>query len=175
MPLMNCTPTPATKPFHETFMEQFPNSLWLTGSRFFGFHTNQSDWDFFAEYSTDCLNWLYDHGFIETGEPYNDANIATVLAKHNVHVQLVSDPQQRHEAQEWIKQNNLHYLINKRVASKEEIRTTWAIALRCHREPKVTIAMPKINAIKEIRTNTNLSLKEAKELVEKLVGHNNFW
>lgn len=175
MPLMNYTLTPATKPFHETFMEQFPNSLWLTGSRFFGFNIDQSDWDFFTENTIDTVNWLYDHGFVLTSEAYGDMNLTMVYAKDNVHVQLVCNPVQRQRAQEWIKQMKFTSHINKRMVSADVIRAAWDIALMAAEEMRPTIAMSKINAIKEIRANTSLSLKEAKELVEKLVGHKNFW
>lgn len=65
----------------------------LTGSRFFGNATDESDWDFFAEYDMGLLKKLFDLGFYDrTISSYGgDTQLVYLMEWENIQIQLVRD------------------------------------------------------------------------------------
>jgi hypothetical protein len=49
-------------------------NFYLTGSRYFGNDTNDSDWDFFVEFQDGLRDWLEDRGFESQGADYGEGN-----------------------------------------------------------------------------------------------------
>ena len=76
--------------------------FFLTGSRFFGNATEQSDWDFYAEYTYDLKKSMSLQGWKEAKacQYRMDPNVATVLKKSGIHVQLVRHLKIKHVCQE---------------------------------------------------------------------------
>lgn len=66
-------------------IENFRNSAFiftLTGSRFFGNPNEDSDWDFFVEFSSKLVHFLNEMGFEEIeDERYFDGSVATIFEK----------------------------------------------------------------------------------------------
>lgn len=94
-------------------------NFWLTGSRYFGCQSEQSDWDYFAECNQDVREFLLNLGFFEnTNSAYirelglgdSKQELTEVWEKNFpsegcIQVQLVKDVLAKHLAQEAIKHN----------------------------------------------------------------------
>ena len=82
--------------------------FFLTGSRYFGTYTNNSDWDFFVEFSYEVKIWLEKEGFEKkTNTDYDDKTVIEAYSAGGVDIQLVTDVELKNTAQELLKKNNL--------------------------------------------------------------------
>ena len=84
----------------------------MTGSRFFGNHTEQSDYDYFTNDSKEVYHYLRTLGFELSGDlvdlpNYQDKLTRSVLIhkKDNIHIQLVYDAERKIKIQNFIKNN----------------------------------------------------------------------
>jgi hypothetical protein len=91
-------------------LQTLPYDFYLTGSRFFGNPTKESDWDFYCEYNENLIDTLKDHGF-RTLIPttYRDANTSLVLRRDNVDIQFVKDFAKKHKVQSLLLQLIKHF------------------------------------------------------------------
>lgn len=110
-------------------LKQF--EFYLTGSRFFGGATVESDWDFFVEYSAELESTLKDLGFERDSEStYEDPSIALVMSKYEtwqgrktkLDIQLVKDAAKKLAIQTQLKN---HWLYNAIPGSKEMRKAMW--------------------------------------------------
>ena len=75
-------------------LARLPEAFHLTGSRFFGYATSKSDWDFAAQYSPELVRKLRDIGFVSCDRGYvryGDGYTVDVMEHCDVQVQLRSD------------------------------------------------------------------------------------
>lgn len=106
-----------------------PFQFHLTGSRYFGTATPNSDWDFFVLDENPLVRFLNESGFTYvSGHTYSDSNTAAVWKKDNVHVQVVESVRLKLQAQAIIKSFNLL----KR--DKAFNRLIWNAVFSCLRE-----------------------------------------
>lgn len=109
----------------------FPYQFFLTGSRYFGNYTAQSDWDFFVEYGGDLIVKLRSIGFEQVSDStYSDSGLMFLFQKQDqgtvVQIQIVRDVRIKRMAQ---------YILNNRLktkymtATKEERGTLWSAVL----------------------------------------------
>jgi hypothetical protein len=104
-------------------------TFYLTGSRFFGTETAESDYDYFAEDSEDNRKLLSHNDFIVECETYvGDPIIAIVYKRDNVHVQLVKDVR----AKRWIQDKLLPVFMNLK-PDKVQARLLWRAAIALYR------------------------------------------
>ena len=103
-------------------------SFYLTGSRFFGNHTTDSDWDFFTKNALSVRRFLVDYGFKEESSSYRDRVVAVVYKhiKLPIHVQLVHDVNKKILAQHLIKGMGIPLLD---ISNKDKRRDIWNRAL----------------------------------------------
>lgn len=75
-----------------TLIQTLPFEFYLTGSRYLGTETPESDWDFFVEDSQELRSTLVKHFFVvdETSYP-EDPTFVIVYKKDNVHVQVLQN------------------------------------------------------------------------------------
>lgn len=107
-------------------LAQSDRTFWLTGSRFFGTHRSNSDYDFFTQDSVDIERYLSEElGFRqEWGESYSDPIAKSCWVKDNIHVQVVKDADLKLEVQTWLKKHP--QLLS---FSKELNRAVWITAI----------------------------------------------
>lgn len=88
-------------------LAQSDRTFWLTGSRFFGTHRSNSDYDFFTQDDVDIERYLCEElGFHrEWGESYSDPIAKSCWKKDNIHVQVVKDADLKLEVQMWLKKH----------------------------------------------------------------------
>lgn len=82
-------------------MMDSPIDFYLTGSRYFGTNTASSDWDFYTPINTGTIIFLDALGFVNDTKYYD----ADKVMKHhieNIHVQLVSNLEEKHRKQKKI-------------------------------------------------------------------------
>lgn len=127
------------------FRHMFPQSahclldsefeFYLTGSRFFGTQTEDSDWDFFVGYSKEVVAFLIENNFrIVNDSEYEDSNTVAVyryMDKFNrpsmcVDVQVVLNPAMKEDIQNKIKP----VIRNSAIKDKEAMRLMWNVAYR---------------------------------------------
>jgi hypothetical protein len=175
---------------HQLHASKF--DFYLTGSRFFGSANETSDYDFFTP-TTSVVDFLSSLGFnVVCGEYAGDPNCLCVYRYKNdkvqIDIQLVRDLQLKQKVQSLIKEHNL--LLGH---DKYEAKIVWTTAFYIVREMlKAQIELPfgkkeekkeklqftfsefnmmkngeRIPAIKAVRQSLNISLKEAKDLVDK--------
>lgn len=117
-------------------MEQTRFKFHLTGSRFFGYDTPESDWDFFVDASvlggaSGLENWLRDNEFHkDSSRDYAVTNIIQVW-KHGfapIHIQIVEDARQKANVQAAL-EDNPRLALQMRQASKEARKVIWDVAL----------------------------------------------
>lgn len=96
----------------------------LTGSRYFGWNRPDSDWDFFATSNRETMLALKEIGFKEdTKEGYQDGLTKKVYVLHGVHVQLVSDLQNKQVLNEFFKRNKKLLAIRQ----PDALATDWGM------------------------------------------------
>jgi hypothetical protein len=91
-------------------MQNSEHVFHLTGSRYFGAHTDKSDWDFFTEASDKVVEWLKILDFYSVFEPYSGDPFECLVMKNdkeNIHVQLVHDVDHKNRAQLFLR-NSMH-------------------------------------------------------------------
>lgn len=67
-------------------------TFYLTGSRFFGGASENSDWDFMVEENAGLDNFLKENNFSDIGyENYNDCSVLAVWFNATVHVQVLKE------------------------------------------------------------------------------------
>lgn len=73
-------------------LDGFDDVFHLTGSRYFGTETEESDYDLMVEYSPRLLNILLGIGFGEMSShhEYRDFSIATIVEYQNIDIQLIN-------------------------------------------------------------------------------------
>jgi len=77
-----------------TEMENSNFKFFLTGSRFFGTHHENSDWDFFVEDSPQIRKVLENWGFVEENKYHYFDMLTNIVYAHkqaNIHVQCVKN------------------------------------------------------------------------------------
>jgi len=82
-------------------------TFYLTGSRYFGFARDNSDYDFYVQDSRPVREFLENEGFttlLPQSHNYKDHNCAVVFRKENVDIQLVYNISYKHAAQKAIKE-----------------------------------------------------------------------
>jgi len=106
--------------------------FYLTGSRFFGTHTEESDFDFFAQYETSVVTSLQHVGFspeTDSGAVPVYASVeqdtVAVLALDNCHVQLVRDINKKLTVQKLLRQN--FYLVEDFLTDKKQAKAIWSL------------------------------------------------
>jgi len=108
-------------------LENSPIKFYLTGSRFFSTHDENSDWDFFTLDSLDARNFLKNIGFVKTSDStYETDPLIDTIYMHteaNIHVQIVKDVELKNAVQERLRyvadlDPDLVPLKNKREMSK---------------------------------------------------------
>jgi hypothetical protein len=119
-------------PAISTIISMSPFQFYFTGSRFFGSHTPESDYDFFTEPKLGLTDWLVRHGFIkDSGRDYSTEDVVEVW-KHSVatiHIQIVKDAALKNEVQNlMIFDPLLQGMMGK--VSKEERKALWDFAFR---------------------------------------------
>ncbi len=111
--------------------ETLRNSQWafhLTGSRFFGTHTDQSDWDFFIEWNDQIELWLEENEFALDSQSYaNDPLFVKVYKRDNVHVQLVDNAKIKARIQ-----HRLKPFFSAIKPDKEMAQRFWQLATRLY-------------------------------------------
>lgn len=82
-----------------------PDQVYLTGSRFFGGVTRNSDWDFFVQENLLVTDNLRNQGFYKVSDQwsYLDVDCASVWQNGNVHIQLSKDVNRRLMARNQLK------------------------------------------------------------------------
>lgn len=113
-----------------SFVQMSKFQFFLTGSRFFGTHTEESDWDFFVQYSQEVEPALINAGFkLETESYATDPNFVKVYKRENVHIQIVRDA--RHKLRV---QHNLIPIMLQIKPTKEQARTLWAMMMKTYQD-----------------------------------------
>ena len=112
----------------EQFIHQSKYEFFLTGSQFFGGVTDQSDYDYFVEYSSDLVKDLARLGFGDesSNRDYTDNSLKYLFRKSNVHIQVIYP--------EWmaakIKAQNVLSKYPKYLrCAKEQRKLLWDVAL----------------------------------------------
>jgi hypothetical protein len=101
----------------------------LTGSRYFGTQREDSDWDFFVDYSAELITWLEDNSFTLDSTSYKeDPVMCMVYKKENVHIQVVHSAKMK----EWI-QHLLYPLFRGMKPDKETSKKLWIHATRLYK------------------------------------------
>ena len=96
----------------------------VTGSRFFGLQTPESDWDFFTEDTGLVRQFLIRSGFKMNETSYSyDKSIKAVFEKDNVHVQLIDDVLKKIKIQ-----NKLFSTFRLLKPNKVQARWLWKLA-----------------------------------------------
>lgn len=108
--------TQETERMVQYLLHSAPFKFYLTGSRFFGYHTEASDWDFFVGVPeggvSQLQEWLlsfrfrkdenhdYDDSFDDL---WHDALEVWLLSYPKIHVQIVRDPVSKNHVQNIVK------------------------------------------------------------------------
>lgn len=118
-------------------LAQSPFEFYLTGSRYFGYDTPESDWDFFVDWAASdgasgLENWLKHAGFYkESNRDYSGATGITQIWKHGiapVHIQIVEDARTKSDVQSVL--NSDSRLVSQMgKLSKEGRKALWNAAL----------------------------------------------
>lgn len=119
--------------------------FFLTGSRFFGTHTENSDFDFFAHYNIGLIVSLESFGFSRVTDPHSlsmsyinaEQGIVTVFVLDNCHIQLVKDVEQKKEIQKILK-GNLH-LIKDLLTNKKQAKMLWSFTYNVYNSRQYAI------------------------------------
>lgn len=76
----------------------------LTGSRFFGNYTPESDYDYFVQYDNTVTADLISAGFKKCGKSYQEDPFGCmVFIRDNIHVQIIYDANRKKYVQEILK------------------------------------------------------------------------
>lgn len=110
----------------------------LTGSRFFGYQSDVSDWDFMVEHTNAVEDWLLEQGFAVDGDSsYTDPWITKVMRAEfftivkglmvpvKVDVQLVTNVASKLHVQKVLQQ---HFLRRGYPEDKEVRKQMWELA-----------------------------------------------
>ena len=96
------------------FQQNIQFKFYLTGSRYFGGDTKDSDWDFFTADTETVRDWLWDQGFVKLSNGYpegsysHDGNTADVFRHYlGVDVALNKDIKKKTTAQDILYQSGL--------------------------------------------------------------------
>ena len=100
------------------------NASWtLTGSRAFGGARENSDWDFFADYSPGLALELEDYGFQRSRAYQGDQDIDVVYRLGSIDLQLVRDAKLKLKLQEQIKRT-----VSLETLSHAQRKEIWRLA-----------------------------------------------
>lgn len=115
----------------------FNETFYLTGSRFFGNASSNSDWDFFVSNCNSTKKKLENIGFKEINSEvmvdmgYDRTQFATILEYQAedgvIQVQFVQNPYAKNRVQELIKSEYLDEFNN---MSKPERKKLWSLLLK---------------------------------------------
>lgn len=116
-----------------------PNRFFLTGSRFFGGYTKDSDWDFFVEDNLELRNSLNILGFIALPKQemidkgYNASQFVEVLEKQTqdgvIQIQMIKNIYAKETCQNLIKE---YFLERFNAMDKEGRKALWSLLLLAH-------------------------------------------
>lgn len=110
------------------YVRNSANVFHLTGSRFFGTETENSDWDFFIQMDEKISSELEQKGFrLETESYKEDPNIVQVWKKENVHIQLVNNV----KAKEWVQWCLSNYFRLYK-PNKDQAKLLWRTAMKLY-------------------------------------------
>jgi hypothetical protein len=130
--MMAITNISAILPHPVVKMMESEHRFHLTGSRYFGNSTNQSDWDFFVQDSDGVRNWLDANGFkINKNSKYYSDGFCVDVYRLNItyynwiDVQVVSDSVLKLKAQDLIKKT----VPPSALENKAFARIVWRLAL----------------------------------------------
>lgn len=114
-----------------TLMEQAPFQFHLTGSRFFGYSTMESDWDFFVGCQENLRNWLWSNGFYHCDSGYQGTTGITEVWVHEtepIQIQTVNDAQLKADVQNVM--NSIPFLVSQmRTMLKKDRKVLWDFAI----------------------------------------------
>jgi len=117
-------------------LEKATDHCYLTGSRFFGNQRQDSDYDFFAQYSKELENYLQNIGFTKIKKFSNYGGDPMMLSVWEgpsglVHVQLVKDCAIKRRVQQILKHSKLLPVTEQNKGQqikKEEEKRMWITA-----------------------------------------------
>lgn len=112
----------------------------LTGSRYFGYQSNKSDWDFFVQErpKREVEKWLISRGFRCISQPthYKDKMCLTVWRwedeTNQIDVQIVRDAELKQKCQQWLS----HFPYALKETPKHRHAYFWDLALALKRDLK---------------------------------------
>lgn len=107
-----------------------PTKFYLTGSRYFGTATPESDWDFFTQHDVTTAKWLEANGWHVESESYaQDPIMVAVYRKGITHVQLVGDVRVKSHLQ-----NRLKWIFRELKPNKTQAKMLWLYATRLYND-----------------------------------------
>ena len=119
-------------------MMDSPIEFHLTGSRFFGYQSDESDWDFMVEHAIAVEDWLLEQGFaVDDDSSYTDPWITKVMRAEfhtivkgqrvsvKVDVQLVHNVASKLHVQKVLQQ---HWMRKGYPEDKENRKQMWELA-----------------------------------------------
>jgi len=121
-------------------LEQIPNVvrewpcgiLHMTGSRSVGMHGPKSDWDFYCQYDDVLYSDMIKAGWMDGGDRSYDGDplLAALLAKDNVHVQMIKPNymEAKHQMQAYLRRHRTSlYRMSKDQRREEYQRLAYAL------------------------------------------------
>lgn len=111
------------------FMEQSKYQFYLTGSQYFGGANENSDWDFFAQYSVELEQELVKEEFERHSAYKSHIDVSVVYKKSSVHIQLIGDIGEKRRIQEIIKSQVPMAALN-----HNQRKMMWHLAYKAFRE-----------------------------------------
>ena len=117
---------------HLDALSRMPDVFYLTGSRFFGTETPNSDWDFFVQHQDAVETRLKGMGFVtENLAIYESFGLVTIL-RHNlsdIHIQIVTNAHERQRVQESIRKHLTVPQIKNLFVTKSQAKGIWSAML----------------------------------------------
>ncbi len=114
---------PENHPAYELHQLDIP--FFLTGSRYFGYAKDTSDYDYYTLYDIETVDKIKELGYKEEDSTrYIDTCCQLVYKKNNIHIQLVRFLNTKHEAQRII--DIIQPLIKFKHMKKCEQRDIWS-------------------------------------------------
>lgn len=110
-------------------LEKSVFKFYLTGSRFFGGFTPNSDWDYFVQDEPDVREYLNSLGFHSDPNQdllgYDDSTIVSVWQLNDIHMQLVVNADFKFEVQTYLSR-----MTNMRAIPKTARKHLWNLAIK---------------------------------------------
>lgn len=111
-------------------VENSPFIFHLTGSRYFGTSTPESDFDFFIEWTEGLEPWLISHGFKLDSQTYSgDPSFVKVYKSENVDIQIVDNAKIKEQIQ-----RRLFPLFKELTPNKELAKKLWHLCYHLYND-----------------------------------------